>query len=879
MFATLTMKHPFLVISLTLTLTAFTGLHAQDGEYLPGDLIVMLAPGGDARAIAADLRTLDGRSTGLQVVKELSAPMRAWLLHFDHGAIAQPLMLRAISSHPQVMLAQNNHVVHDRIVPNDTDFGSQWQHVEPGDHDIDSDLAWDITTGGLTATGDTIVVCVIENADLPHEDLIDNAWFNHQEIPNNGADDDGNGYTDDFQGWNPGGNDDDVYGGGHGTSVAGMIGATGDNGIGVAGANWNVKIMVVTRDGVSEAAVVESYTYPLIMRRLYNDSGGAQGAFVVATNASWGIDGADHTLYPIWCAMYDTLGTEGILNCGATANNNVDIDVVDDMPTGCESDFMVSVTATNDSDMRTFSAWGATTIDVGAPGDQIYTTEIGDNYGSTGGTSFASPLTAGVIGLLYSAPCAAMMTLVHADPMAGALYVRQALFTGVDQVGNLPGNTVTGGRINSYNSLVWIMDNCGACPAAYNLGATNTGLGTADLIWSSPTGTVFNIQYHAVGDTTWTVVNGATSPYTLSNLLACTDYEFEVEVVCDSISSGWSLPFTFTSEGCCTAPAGLAINTINATSAAAIWDPVLVATTYNVQYAEAGSGSWTVITGLGAPGYNFLGLDSCTTYEAQVQTDCGGTLTDWSASAVFNTTGCGDCADLSYCPSVSANASEEWIESVELNTLNNVSGNNSGYGDFTGMSTPLNAGSPQDITLTPGYAGNVYDEYFTVWMDLDHDGDFISAGELLYTSPVATAAVTGSITVPLTAQPGITRMRIIMVFFAPAGTGCDDGYPYGETEDYCVDLSVNIGVNETAPGTPVQVHPDPADRELFFTMDGLAGECEVQLLDNGGRIVLRDRIDGRQAAVDVASLAEGLYVWRVMADGKEAARGKVVVEH
>jgi subtilisin family serine protease len=142
------------------------------------------------------------------------------------------------------------------------------------------------------------------------------------------------------------------------------------------------------------------------MRRLYNETDGEKGAFVVATNASWGINGGEPADSPLWCAMYDSLGAQGVLNCGATANNNVDVDVVGDLPTACPSDFMISVTATNIDDMRTFSAYGATTIDVGAPGDNVYTTSISGGYGTTSGTSFASPLTAGVIGLLYSAPCA-----------------------------------------------------------------------------------------------------------------------------------------------------------------------------------------------------------------------------------------------------------------------------------------------------------------------------------------------------------------------------------------------------------------------------------------------------------------------------------------
>jgi hypothetical protein len=522
-----------------LTVLICSHVHAQM-EYIPGDILVQINDGYSVDRIVNDLASTEEGKTGLHVAEEVSAPMRIWRLEFDIQAISQHRMLELMKFHPAVSIAQNNHVLQERLAPNDTNFGQQWHHVNSNDADIDSDLAWDITTGGLTAQGDTIVVCVIENSDLPHPDLSDNAWFNHQEIPNNGEDDDNNGYVDDFEGWNPGGNNDDVYGGGHGTQVAGMIGAVGDNSLGVVGANWHVKIMVVTVGSLTEANVIASYTYPWTMRERYNDSNGATGAFVVATNASWGIDGGDPASAPLWCAVYDSLGVEGILSCGATANNAVNVDVVGDLPTACSSDFMVSVTATNDQDMRTFSAYGATTIDVGAPGGSVYTTAIGGGYGTTSGTSFASPLTAGVIGLLYSAPCSSMMTLVKSDPEAGALFIRDALFNGVEQVGNLPGETVTGGRINSHNSLLEIMNNCGACPEAYNLDASATGSTEALFSWTALGTGPYNVRYREVGTTTWTNQNNViNTSLAVSGLTVCTEYEFQVEVFCDSIWSGF----------------------------------------------------------------------------------------------------------------------------------------------------------------------------------------------------------------------------------------------------------------------------------------------------------------------------------------------------
>ncbi|MEZ4808371.1 MAG: S8 family serine peptidase [Flavobacteriales bacterium] len=869
----------FLVYRSILAVTFLFTLQTTFGQgpaYIPGDVLVMLAPGVVPERIIADLGTINDRPTGLTITREVSAPMRAWLLHFDEAAVAQPMMLRAIRGHSGVQMAQNNHVVKDRAVPNDPQYGQQWHH-----ENIASEAAWDVSTGGVTATGDTIVVCIIEDCDLPHPDLIGNAWFNHAEIPDNGIDDDGNGYTDDHRGWNTPGNNDDVYGGGHGTQVAGMIGATGNNGLGVTGANWDVKMMVVDYGGTQEAAVVAAYTYPLVMRRLYNATGGTSGAFVVATNASWGIDGGDPDDSPLWCAMYDSLGAAGVLSCGATANNNVDVDAVGDLPTACASDFMISVTATDEADVRTFSGYGLTTIDVGAPGEDVRTTSLGGGYGSTSGTSFASPLTAGVIGLLYSAPCASFMSLVHGDPPAGALFVRQVLFDGVDQVGNLPGQTVTGGRINAGNSMTALMNSCGTCPAPYNLSAVNTGIADATLAWSSTAGTVFDLQYRPVGTATWTTVNGLNAnSYSVMGLLACTQYEFQVSVDCGEEMSEFTVPFVWTSEGCCNAPPNLSATAIGEGGATIAWNPVLAAVSYDLQFAVQGTTDWIVISSISEMSTVLTDLLPCTGYAVQLRSVCNGVASAWSASFLFQTSGCGDCIDLTYCPSVGG-TNDEWIASVAIGSIANTSGNNDGYGDFTDQSTALVIGQTYPITLTPGYAFFAYPEYFTVYMDLDRDGAFSSPDELVFDPEnTANAVLTGDLSIPVGATPGPVRMRVVMQYDEPVLNGCVASFEYGETEDYCVNLLDPVGIQAPA-STSVHVYPDPADRDIFFDLDGIAlpGKALITITDASGRVVAQKAVAASRATVTTAWFADGLYAYRITAEGRELARGRFVVAH
>src|SRR5690606_24775230 len=186
----------------------------------------------------------------------------------------------------------NYYIEMRSTLPGDPNITQQWHHNNTGqtggttDADIDSDLAWDITTGGTTATNDDIVVCLIDSGNLDHQDIDPNRCHNPFEIENNNIDDDGNGYIDDYNGWNPV-QDNDNYGtGGHGTNCLGMMGAKGNNGLNVVGANWDVKLMVVGDYSIStQANAVEAYTYPLVMRKKWNESNGTQGAFVVATSS------------------------------------------------------------------------------------------------------------------------------------------------------------------------------------------------------------------------------------------------------------------------------------------------------------------------------------------------------------------------------------------------------------------------------------------------------------------------------------------------------------------------------------------------------------------------------------------------------------------
>lgn len=855
-------------------------------KHVPGEMLVQITPGYDAEDALADLRVVSGEVTGISLGELLSAPMNIYRFYFYPDFTHKHELLETVRRAEGVSLAQFNHYVHprDTIIPNDPEFDGQWHHLNTGQtngtvgSDISSTAAWDITTGGLTAHGDTIVVCVIEGGNLNHPDLQENAWVNNGEIPGDGIDNDGNGYVDDYLGWNVNSlNDEGVFDGNHGTQVMGMIGAKGDNEMGVAGINWNVKIMSVAGESLgNEASVVAAYTYPLVQRQLYDDTEGDRGAFVVATNASWGIDNGNIDEVPIWKAFYDTLGVYGILNCGATANNNVDIDVVGDIPTAAPSDYMVSVTATNHNDIRTFSAYGVTTVDFAAPGASVLTTTGQQGYNTTSGTSFASPLTAGVIALMYSVPCESFMDLVKDNPQLGADYVRYALMEGVDPVEGLQGFLVTGGRVNAHSSVSILQDNCGETlclpPFAFNYTLASDTVYT--FTWNAADTLGVAIRYRLVGEEEWTVVEdieGSSFEFVAEEL--CANYEFEIASVCSATEDGYNFGSTrfFESKGCCIAPQVLEVIDVDTTSAQIAWSTDFALEFYEVYYRELGTSEWMLV-GIFADGLGSLdGLNGCTDYEVLVKPSCEEGFEDAAIVEGIKTLDCGPCIDLNFCENRAENSFWEFIDVVEIGDLEFVTGNNGGYALFEDTGIELEAGQDYVVTLTPGFSFGPYNEFFRVWIDFNADGLY-SADELVMSSVEGSSEVlSDTITISDEAIVGSTRMRIAMKFVGNSGNVVEacELFDEGETEDYCVAiLSSTLGTEEAENTGQFGLFPNP-NTGLFQLKVGnlpeayMNGPLLIEVYDIAGKMLGQQQVQPGQNQINYQHLDAGMYMYTV----------------
>jgi len=472
----------------------------EDNNYVEGDIIVMFKSSVDAGSFIKNYESIN-----LGVKEVLVADMNIYLFQYDITK-SQPVdALLSIMRNNNVAIAQFNHHFKERVInPNDTRFNEQWDKHNTGqsggtpDADIDAPEAWGISTGGVTSLGDTIVVAIVDGGQqIAHQDL--DTWRNWAELAGNGIDDDNNGYIDDINGWHAANNNGTIPSNTHGTHCAGIAGAMGNNSLGVAGVNWKVKTMPVVYGSATEQNVIKAYGYALKQRKIYNQTNGTQGAFVVATNSSFGIDFGQPSNYPLWCAFYDSLGMAGILSAGAGPNLNINIDTQGDIPTTCPSNFMIAVTNTTRSDARNSGAgYGPINMDLGAPGTNILSTVPSNSYSTLTGTSMATPQVTGAVGLLHAGAHSSLIQLMKNDPDSAALLFKQFILSSVDTIPSMNGITVSKGRLNIHKMLLKVN--------TVNNAATLSLTALVEGFWNGST---------MVSDTASLYLRNITSPYAI----------------------------------------------------------------------------------------------------------------------------------------------------------------------------------------------------------------------------------------------------------------------------------------------------------------------------------------------------------------------------
>jgi subtilisin family serine protease len=396
-------------------------------EAVPGQLVVGFKPTATDQQQEKAVKKAGG------TIEDVIDSIDGALVSVDPGEVDSAA--QELARQRTVQYVEPNYVVHSNRLPNDHLFGEQWglrnvgQYSGKSGADIHATDAWDLTTGA------NVTVAVIDTGvDYTHGDLGPNIWNNPADPPN-GVDDDHNGFIDDTHGADFVSEDanpmDDA---GHGSHVAGIIGAKGNNGAGIAGVNWDVKVMALKfldQDGQGNTAdAANAIDYAV-----------SHGARVI--NASWGGPAFSQALYQ----AVRRAGDRGVTFSAASGNDGENADVKPDYPAAFDLPNIISVAATDANDtLVDFSNYGGSSVDLGAPGDDIQSTvpKIVDpsGYASFSGTSMATPFVTGAVALYLSR-----------FPQASGDQARTAILQSVDKLSALAGKVATGGRLDVARAL------------------------------------------------------------------------------------------------------------------------------------------------------------------------------------------------------------------------------------------------------------------------------------------------------------------------------------------------------------------------------------------------------------------------------------------
>jgi len=762
---------------------------------------------------------------------------------------AEPVSKKSLVQYDTHPKAKNNAKALSTL-PDDPYFSEQWHYHNTGqsggtaDADIDLPEAWELETGNTNV----IVAIEDEGVDYSHEDLAGNMWVNTGEIPNNGIDDDNNGYVDDYYGYNFGDNKGPISPGSHGTHVGGTVAAETNNGTGLAGIaggtgnNDGVRLMSVQVFGAnSQGGFAEGFIYAADM-----------GAHI--SQNSWGGGGESQSINDAIDYFIANGGGYGSpMNGGvvivAAGNSNVSSGA-SIWPAAYPNAIAVASTDHNDvkSSFSNYGSW----VDISAPGSDIASCAPDNGYQYMSGTSMACPHVSGVAALIVS----------HFAGNITPQGVRDLLINNADPIDNLNpsySGQLGSGRLNAYASL-----NGGGTPpppedeycsskgndASYewisnveigNYSNSSGGAGYTDFTSENielNAGESYSItlipgfgsssydEYWKIwidynndfsftsdelvfdaGSLSSTAVNGTISipagtEGTSTRMRISMKYNGE-PTACETFDYGEVEDYTVTITSdsgedteAPTAPSNLTASNITETTVDLSWN----ASTDNV--AVTGYDVYQNGNLLGSVennSANVTGLTVSTTYEFYVKAkDAAGNISAASNTISVTTS---DQSGGEYCASQGENSSYEWIAEVNIGTYSNSSGA-AGYSDFTGEIITLNAGSSVDISLVPGFSGSTYNEYWKIWIDYNGDKEFTSDELAFDAGSLSKTTINGTINVPSTAS-GTTRMRVSMKYNG-AQTACET-FSYGEVEDYTVTFSSGGGEDTEAPSAPANL--------------------------------------------------------------------------
>ncbi len=485
------------VVAVALLMAGLSGQQqAPRGPYAPDEILVKFNPG--ASALQRDTALTGRGARSLRRFRTLGID----LVRLPAGQTIEAA-IAAFRATPGVLYAQPNY------------FRRTTQTAPPNDpHWLDSSL-WGLdkiqmqqTWTAFTAGDGSVIVADIDTGiDYTHPDLAANMWRNPGEVPDNGIDDDGNGYVDDVHGIDTANHDSDPMDDqGHGTHTSGTVAAVGNNGIGVVGVNWNARILsckFLDSTGYgTDAGAIECFDYIVALR--------TRGVNIRVSTNSWGSPRAMGPPAAAIEAAIDAAGAVGIINIFGAGNDGANNDVTPFDPASYTLPSIVAVASSGPTDRRSsFSNYGAVSVDIAAPGQDILSTYPGGGYEYNSGTSMATPHVAGVAALLASM-----------DPTLSVAAIKSLILDNVDQFPRWDGVVSSGGRLNAFRAASAVSAGTPNTPPTASMTGPSDGatykmpvniVVTADA--SDSDGTVASVTFFANGAP---IGVDTTSPYSVT---------------------------------------------------------------------------------------------------------------------------------------------------------------------------------------------------------------------------------------------------------------------------------------------------------------------------------------------------------------------------
>ncbi len=413
--------------------------NAGRGAHEPNELLVKFKAGTSENAKSAAFARINGEVKErilTNAMKHFGDNEGVYLVRSSFQALEAISRAKGI----EIEFAEPNYIYTHDAASNDTYYtnGSLWgmygdASSPANQYGSQAAEAW---AAGKTGSSTVYVGIIDEGIQFTHPDLDANVWNNPNDAAD-GVDNDGNGYVDDIHGWDFDGNNNTIYDGGtrgslddHGTHVTGTIGGEGGNGTGVVGVNWSVTYIsgkFLGRRGGTTASAIKAVDY-------FTDLKTRHGLNIVATNNSWGGGGFSQGLNDAIVRA----NAANILFIAAAGNSGTDNDITASYPANYNVANVISVAAIDKTGaLASFSQYGATTVDLGAPGVGVWSTTAFNTYSSYNGTSMATPHVTGA---------AALYASTH--PGSSAATIKAAILNSAVPTASLAGKCVTGGRLN-----------------------------------------------------------------------------------------------------------------------------------------------------------------------------------------------------------------------------------------------------------------------------------------------------------------------------------------------------------------------------------------------------------------------------------------------